>query len=102
MQKKIEKALDIEEGYFMILQVFFEIEDEGVGIAPHELAYIWDGFIQMSDSLMRGLEGLGLGLALVKYVIEVHDGEVEAISDGQNGSTFYFVLPVKSAENRLL
>jgi len=82
-------------------QIFFEIEDEGIGIAPHELVHIWDGFIQMSDSLMRGLEGLGLGLALVKYAIEVHGGEVMAVSDGQKGSTFHFMVPVKSAKNRL-
>jgi len=50
---------------------------------------------------MRGLEGLGLGLALVKYAIEVHGGEVMAVSDGQKGSTFHFMVPVKSAKNRL-
>ncbi|HSH01790.1 MAG TPA: ATP-binding protein [Anaerolineae bacterium] len=76
----------------------FRIEDEGQGIPPEKLVHIWDGFSQMADPLTRGVEGLGLGLALVEYVVESHGGEVWADSDGESGSLFQFAIPVRLAE----
>ena len=73
--------------------VVFRVEDTGEGIAPENLAGIWDGFAQGADDVQRGVEGLGLGLALVKFVVEAHRGEVWASSTPGQGSTFGFRIP---------
>ncbi len=72
-----------------------EVQDTGTGIPAERLPTLWDSFSQMADPLLRGVEGLGLGLALVKYVVNAHGGEVWAESTEGVGSTFGFDLPVK-------
>jgi len=72
------------------------IKDTGVGVPADKLASVWENFSQMADPLQRGVEGLGLGLSLVKYVVNAHGGEVWAESQVGVGSTFGFRLPLKS------
>ena len=70
------------------------VQDDGVGIAPEMLATMFEPFSQADRSLARSQGGLGLGLALVKGMVELHGGEVSARSDGPGrGSTFRVVLP---------
>jgi len=71
-----------------------EVKDTGVGVPSEKLPTLWDSFSQMADPLLRGVEGLGLGLALVKYVVDAHGGEVWAESQEGVGSVFGFRLPV--------
>ena len=73
-----------------------EVNDTGSGIPAERLPTLWDSFSQMADPLLRGVEGLGLGLALVKYVVNAHGGEVWAKSQQGVGSTFGFNLPIVS------
>jgi signal transduction histidine kinase len=73
--------------------VRFEVKDTGVGVPADKLPGLWEGFAQMADPLRRGVEGLGLGLALVKYVANAHGGEVWAESQQGAGSTFGFRIP---------
>lgn len=75
-------------------QVIFEVQDTGVGIPADKLKSLWDPFSQMADPLKRGVEGLGLGLALVKYVIHAHGGRVRGASQVGVGSTFRFWVPL--------
>ncbi|MCB0209505.1 MAG: PAS domain-containing protein, partial [Anaerolineae bacterium] len=75
-------------------KIFFEVKDTGVGVPPEKLDTIWTAFTQTVDDLKRGLEGLGLGLALVKSAVEAHGGKVTAISKVGQGSTFGFWLPL--------
>jgi signal transduction histidine kinase len=56
----------------------------------------------MADPLKRGVEGLGLGLALVKYVVTAHDGEVYAASQQGVGSTFGFRVPLAGPKPRVV
>jgi len=74
--------------------LLFEVKDTGVGIPADRLETLWEGFTQMADPLRRGVEGLGLGLALVKYIITAHGGRVWAESEEGVGSTFGFAIPL--------
>jgi signal transduction histidine kinase len=76
--------------------VWFEVQDSGVGIPQEKINGVWDPFSQLADPLRRGREGLGLGLALVRYVIRAHGGHVGVSSEEGVGSTFRFWLPVTS------
>lgn len=76
-------------------QVWITVEDTGVGIAREELARIWDPFYQVESPLHRRHGGSGLGLTIVRRLVELHGGVVRAESDGLNqGSRFTFTLPV--------
>jgi signal transduction histidine kinase len=75
--------------------VYFEVKDTGVGVPAEKLPTLWEDFTQMADPLRRGKEGLGLGLALVKYIIVAHGGEVKSESQEGIGSTFGFQVPLK-------
>lgn len=79
--------------------VVFRIRDNGIGI-PHEmLARIFDLFAQVDRSLDHSQGGLGLGLTLVKSLVEMHGGSVEARSEGLSlGSEFVVRLPVLREE----
>jgi len=72
-------------------EVVVKVEDEGVGIPPDELPYIFDAFHQGSDT--EGKRGFGLGLAGVKTIIEAHGGHVRVDSEPGKGSVFRVVLP---------
>ncbi len=74
-----------------------EVKDTGPGIPADRLPALWQTFEQMADSTLRGQAGLGLGLALVKYVVTAHGGEVWAHSTVDVGSTFGFYLPTLQA-----
>jgi len=80
----------------------FRVQDTGQGIPPEELSSIWEVFTQAADDVKRGMEGLGLGLALVKFVVEAHQGEVWASSKYGEGSTFGFRVPKRSAAEGVL
>ncbi len=72
-----------------------KVRDTGVGIAPDMLARIFDLFTQGDGSLERSQGGLGIGLSLVRHLVEMHGGRVEARSDGPGkGSEFVVRLPV--------
>lgn len=75
-------------------QAHFEVLDTGVGVPPDKLPGLWEGFAQMADPVRRGVEGLGLGLALVRYVVGAHGGQVHAESQENVGSVFGFRVPL--------
>jgi signal transduction histidine kinase len=77
--------------------IVFKVEDTGCGISPNKLASIWDAFTQAADDVRRGVEGIGLGLTLVKFVVEAHKGDVWASSKPGEGSTFGFRVPKQPA-----
>lgn len=70
------------------------VADTGPGIAPEYHAAIWKSFAQLSDALKRGEEGLGMGLALVQYVAEAHQGGVVLESALGQGSVFGVWIPL--------
>jgi signal transduction histidine kinase/CheY-like chemotaxis protein len=79
------------------------VTDTGIGIAPEMLPRVFDVFAQADTSLDRAHGGLGLGLAVVRSLVRLHDGEVEATSDGLgHGTEFVVRLPRTVADVRLV
>ena len=86
---RIEVALEAGDD-----QVMLKVSDNGVGISPELLPNVFELFSQAERSSDRAQGGLGLGLALVKSLVELHGGSVAAASAGPNaGSTFTVRLP---------
>jgi PAS domain S-box-containing protein len=75
--------------------VAIRVRDTGIGISAENLPRVFDMFAQVDTSLERSRDGLGIGLTLVKTLVEMHGGTVEARSDGPGlGSEFVVRLPV--------
>jgi signal transduction histidine kinase/ActR/RegA family two-component response regulator len=76
-------------------KVLLQVRDTGSGIAPEHLPHVFERFLQVDSSATRRHGGLGLGLAIVRHVVEAHGGTVEAQSDGLgHGATFTVSLPI--------
>jgi signal transduction histidine kinase len=70
------------------------VADDGMGIAPDMIGRVFDAFVQQPQMLARSQGGLGLGLSIVRSLVEAHDGTVSAQSDGPGrGSTFIMQFP---------
>lgn len=79
-------------------QAVIIIKDTGIGITPEEMSKIWDRLYRGDQS--RSQRGLGLGLSLVKAVVQAHQGRIEVSSEPGGGSLFTLYLPTTSAEIR--
>ncbi|RGX06312.1 sensor histidine kinase [Paraclostridium sordellii] len=75
------------------VQIIFE--DDGVGIPIHMQDLVFERFVQADKSLNRMNEGSGIGLSIVKSIIELNEGEIYLESDGENGTEFEILLPNK-------
>ncbi len=74
---------------------WIEVRDNGIGLKGGELTKVFDMFAQVDGAKERGLAGLGIGLSLVKTLVELHQGQVIASSNGENqGCTFSIRLPL--------
>jgi signal transduction histidine kinase/CheY-like chemotaxis protein len=74
-----------------------QVSDEGQGISPGFLPYVFDRFRQADSTTQRKFGGLGLGLSIVKHIVEMHGGAVRAESAGEGrGATFTINLPVRA------
>jgi CheY-like chemotaxis protein/two-component sensor histidine kinase len=79
-------------------QALIRVSDNGIGLAADQRSRIFDMFAQVDTSLERSASGLGIGLTLVKNLVEMHGGTVEAHSQGiGQGSEFVICLPISVA-----
>jgi GAF domain-containing protein/CBS domain-containing protein/anti-sigma regulatory factor (Ser/Thr protein kinase) len=89
----LQKAIATEKNYNITHWVKFAVIDTGIGIAPDALKTLFQPFIQVDSALNRQYDGTGLGLALVKRIVELHGGRVSATSEVGVGSCFALELP---------
>lgn len=73
--------------------ILVEISDTGIGISQENLPFIFDDFFRVKIKDTRGIDGSGLGLTIVKRIIEAHDGCIKVVSETGKGSTFSIFLP---------
>jgi signal transduction histidine kinase len=78
--------------------IILTIKDTGIGIEAEQMERIWQTFEQGIDPVRRAQEGLGLGLALARYIIAAHNGEIEVKTKLGSGSTFIVKLPTALAK----
>ncbi|GAA0711846.1 PAS domain-containing sensor histidine kinase [Paraclostridium ghonii] len=71
------------------------VRDDGVGIPIHMQDLVFERFVQADKSLTRMNEGSGIGLSIVKAIVELNEGEIYLESDGKNGTEFEILLPNK-------
>ncbi|SPF54932.1 HAMP domain protein [Candidatus Desulfosporosinus infrequens] len=74
-------------------QVQFAVQDEGEGIPKEALFYIFDSFFRVNKARCRKDGGMGLGLAIVRQIVEAHGGTIKVESDMGKGTTFWIALP---------
>ena len=88
-----ERGKIIVSGRYDDSQVYVAVSDQGIGIPAGERERIFDRFYRVDSALSRRTQGAGLGLYLVKSVVEAHGGRIWVSSTPGQGSTFVFTLP---------
>ncbi|WP_368236168.1 PAS domain-containing sensor histidine kinase, partial [Clostridium perfringens] len=91
---KIEVSIFTDENW-----VDIRVKDTGIGIPSHMKEFIFERFIQNDKSLNRNKEGSGIGLSLVKSLVELHNGKVFLRESNESGSEFSVLLPNVKLEN---
>lgn len=91
---KISLNLRLERSDVARSHVFFEVEDTGVGIPPERIETIFEPFTQADDSTARRFGGTGLGIAIARQLVELMGGELGVTSEPDQGSCFYFTIPL--------
>jgi len=92
--KFTEKGGEIQVNIYVEEEkVIISVKDNGIGIPQDKLEMIFDRFAQVENPLRRGVEGSGIGLSLVKSLVELHEGSISVHSELGKGSEFIMELP---------
>jgi signal transduction histidine kinase len=73
--------------------VYFQVSDTGIGIAPEHIEHIFERFYRTDTARSRATGGSGLGLAIVEWVVREHHGTIRVDSQPGQGTTFTIILP---------
>jgi len=92
---EIRVGAEVDDGVVRV-----SVVDTGIGISPERQERIFESFEQVDGDVGREYGGAGLGLAITKNLVELHGGAIWVESKANAGSTFYFTLPLASAEAR--
>ena len=94
-QKEINILTGTELDY-----IFIEVEDKGIGISDENQKKIFDKFYRVSDGLIHNTKGTGLGLTLVKHIVDAHNGKIKVKSKLTEGSSFILRFPINNNKGR--
>ena len=95
--EKIEVNVNVESD-----NVKIEVKDYGIGISKENLDIIFEDLTRLDNNMNRKNEGSGIGLAIVRSLVELHNGTINVESELGNGSRFEIVLPITYLENENL
>ncbi|MBE9059375.1 GAF domain-containing sensor histidine kinase [cf. Phormidesmis sp. LEGE 11477] len=87
---RVQKELDA---------IVLQVEDTGIGIPESQQQFLFEKFKQLESPFQRQYSGTGLGLAMTKHLVELHDGTIQVTSAVGKGSTFMVSLPIRSKPN---
>jgi len=90
-----DKRITVRQGVFGD-RVKIEVSDNGEGISPDDMPYVWDRYYKADKKHRRPIAGTGLGLSIVKKIIDMHGGNCGATSEPGKGSTFWFEIGWKT------
>jgi len=88
-RKEIKILTGLERDY-----VFVEVDDKGIGINEENQKKIFDKFFRASEGLVHSTKGTGLGLTLVRHIMDAHHGEIKVKSKPGEGSSFKLNFPI--------
>jgi GAF domain-containing protein/anti-sigma regulatory factor (Ser/Thr protein kinase) len=80
-------------------EMVVEVQDQGIGIPEHARDHLFDRFYQVDGSTTRRFRGTGVGLSMIKQIVQAHGGDVGVRSTEGEGSTFFFTLPLASSDH---
>lgn len=96
---KFTEKGSVKFGYYVKKDfIEFFVKDTGIGIPAEQLLKIFDRFYQIEDHVSKKFEGTGLGLSITKAYVELLGGRIDLLSSPDNGSTFFFMLPLKKPD----
>jgi two-component system, OmpR family, phosphate regulon sensor histidine kinase PhoR len=93
--KEVSISTGSENGF-----VFIEVNDKGIGISEENQKKVFDKFFRVTSGLVHNTKGTGLGLTLVKHIMDAHKGSIGLNSKLWEGSTFRLNFPVNKNKNR--
>jgi two-component system, OmpR family, phosphate regulon sensor histidine kinase PhoR len=78
-------------------KIFIEVEDRGIGISPEDQKKIYEKFFRVSSGLVHNTKGTGLGLTIVKHIMDAHSGEIKLKSNPDKGSCFRLEFKINNS-----
>ncbi|HSR18135.1 MAG TPA: HAMP domain-containing sensor histidine kinase [Ignavibacteriaceae bacterium] len=78
--------------------VFIKVDDKGIGISEENQKKIFEKFYRVSEGLVHNTKGTGLGLTLVKHIMDAHKGKIKVISRLNEGSSFTLSFPTDNIQ----
>ncbi len=93
-------AVTVRTGAANAFFAFIEVRDSGIGISKEDLSKIFDRFFRADKARTRRESGSGLGLSIVKWIVDVHGGKIEVQSEPGKGTSFTVFIPYKRKEGQ--
>ena len=94
-KKEISIITGVEAGF-----AYIEIKDKGIGISDENQKKIFEKFYRVSDGLIHNTKGTGLGLTLVKHIVDAHNGKIKVKSKLNEGSSFILSFPINNLNKK--